>query len=294
MDTDDLKYFCMVADLKGFTAAARASRVEKSVVSKAVRRLEDQLGARLFERSTRQVRITEAGLALLKRGRALLEQTESLQEELRGFQSVIQGELRIAAPLDLGIHVSKTLIPPFLRKYPKLKVSLVLSYDFSDLYSEEIDVALRVGPLPSSSLISQYVTSTGAGLYASKAYLKKHGLPRHPKDLERHSLLGFRESHREEMSWTFSKGTEQVEVPVEGNASVRNFRAILELCAAGVGIARLGDLYFEEQVRQRGLQRILTGWTLPKLDVHLVYPSRDFKPRKVEAFLDFVKTHGIR
>jgi DNA-binding transcriptional LysR family regulator len=293
MDTEDLRLFCLVADAKGFSAASRTSGIEKSVISKAVRRLEGQLGARLFERSTRQVRITEAGTALLTRGRHLLELTERVREEVRGSRGELDGELRIGAPLDLGAVISRGLIPAFLTKYPGIKVSLALSYDIADLLAEGIDVALRAGPLSSSTLVSLRLAESGASLWASDAYLARHGTPRHPRDLASHSLLGFRDSHREEMSWSFARGSEELEAPVHGRVAVENFRAILELCTAGVGIARLGDLFFEREARARGLKKILTAWKLPPVEIHAVYPSRDFKPRKLEAFLDFVRSYGL-
>jgi DNA-binding transcriptional LysR family regulator len=296
MQTEDLRLFCLVAELRSFTAASETAGIPKSTVSKAVRRLEDGLGVRLLERSTRRVRVTEAGGALLARARGLLELAEGLEDEIRGYRDVLHGELRIAAPLDLGAHVARHLIPEFTRLHPRLNVSLVLSYEFSDFFAEEIDLALRVGPLPTSGLFAQRVGTFSSSLYAHPELLRRSGgEPRSPSELTRLPLLGFRDSSRIAQEWVLGRGKERVKVPVEGPVSVENFRALFELCTAGVGVARLPDLFYATPAAEQGLQRVLPHWKFSSAEVNAVYPSRKLRPRKVDVFLAYLKTRqGLR
>lgn len=289
MEIEHIEAFCAVAEAGGFTRASRSLGVEKAAVSKIVKKLEGELGIRLFERSTRTVRLTEAGAAFLARGKLLVEESRKLIEDVRGLKREVRGELRIAATVDLGVTLCRTVLPKFVAANPEVKISMSLSYEYSDLFAEKIDVALRIGHPNSSNLMAIKIGASPRGLFASSRYLKAHGKLRHPRDLASHSLLAFRTYEREETSWVLEREGEKLEVPLVGSLSVQNFQVLCEAAGAGMGVTMLPELFYEHQIRAARLVRVLPEWKLPTGEIFAVYPSRELKPAKLEAFLEHLK-----
>ena len=290
MNLEDLKTFCVIGESLSYSRASEVLGMQKPMLSKLVKKLEAELGVKLFERSTRRVRITDAGKALLNRGRVLVEESQKMVDEIKGLKQEVRGELKIGAPTDLGILLCKEVLPHFSKKYPEIKIALSLSYDYSDLFAEEIDIALRVGFKGDSQLIATKVGESKRGLFASSAYLKKNGIPANPDDLKKHSMLGFKSFHREEVSWTLTKGNKKVEVFFDGKLCVENFQALSEAAIAGLGIVLLPEMFFQKPIREGKLIRVLPEWELPIGEIMAVYPSRDLKPAKLTAFLEVLKT----
>lgn len=291
MEIDHILVFCSVAEAGGFTQAARMLSIEKASVSKIIKKLETQVGIRLFERSTRKVRLTEAGQTFYVRGKALVEEANRLITDVQELKREVRGELKIAASAELGIFLCQKIIPRFSAAYPELRISLVLSYQYSDLLADNVDIAIRIGHPSESRLMALKIGESSRGLYAAPKYLKTRGIPKHPRELAKHTLMAFRNIQREELGWVLSRGSETYEVNVDGPLSVENFQALAEGAIAGMGITVLPDLFFQNPIRRGQLIRVLPDWEFKVRDIMAVYPGRELKPAKLQAFLEFLRAN---
>jgi DNA-binding transcriptional LysR family regulator len=289
MEIDHILVFCSVAEAGGFTQAARALSIEKASVSKIIKKLETQVGIRLFERSTRKVRLTEAGQTFYVRGKALVEEANRLITDVQELKREVRGELKIAASPELGTFLCQKIIPRFSATYPELRISLILSYNYLDLLADSVDIAIRIGHPSESRLMAFKIGESSRGLYAAPKYLKTKGSPKHPRELAKHTLMAFRNAQREELSWVLSRGSETHEVKVDGPLSVENFQALAEGAIAGMGITVLPNLFFQNPIRRGLLVRVLPDWEFKARDIMAVYPARELKPAKLQAFLEFLR-----
>ena len=289
MDLNDLDAFAAVVDHGGFSAASRALDVPKSRLSRRVAALEDALGTRLLQRSTRRFSVTELGREVHRHALNMRAEAQAAREVVVQAHSEPQGLLRVSAPVSLAEQELALLLPQFLDRHPRVRIQLVVSNRRVDVIEEGIDVALRVrSRLDTDAQLA--MRSFGASrllLVASPAYLARAGTPTHPRELAQHAVLSIGDDASESWELTHSSG-ETVRLAVQPRLSARSFPLLVSLAAAGQGIALLPETACAEPVRDGRLQAVLDHWSLPQGICHAVFPSRRGMLPAVRAFIDFL------
>lgn len=286
MDLHRVAIFVKVVDEGGFTAAARAIGLPKSSVSRAVSLLEAELGARLLRRSTRSISVTEAGAAFYERATRGLSMLEEAREAVVELEADIRGPIRITAPVDAGIWMLAPIVASFIERHPAVQLDVVLTGRVIDLVEEGFDLALRAGPIRDERLVAKKLPTLGFALYASRAYLERHGAPSRVTDLAKHRCVLFR-APRGKMSWTLSGPSGEQTVEVSGPASADDYSFAVQLVAAGAGI---GLLPMPVAERAGGVERVLPRYGAPGGLLHLVHASGRYLPRRVAALRDHIVT----
>ena len=284
MDLNQIKVFVRVAQAGSFSQAAKQLGMPKSTVSAKVSALEKRLGVTLLQRTTRQLRLTDAGTEFL---RACVEGLASIQhgeDELLSAQREIAGILRVTAPIDLGSHCLVGLVSRFAAAHPRVKLDFQFSDRYLDLVAEGVDVAIRAGELKDSALVGKRLGTALWVCYASRSYLKKRGKPVHPKDLRAHTCLRFAPLGEE--SWTLANGKSSISVPVQGPVVANDSNMIKALCLAGQGVAILPTFATQAEVGSGEPVRLLPDWWAGRDPIHVVYPGQKFAPPKVKAFVE--------
>jgi DNA-binding transcriptional LysR family regulator len=287
-DFEGLAIFAKVAELRSFAAAAAELALSKATVSKAVGRLEQRLGARLFNRTSRRLALTDAGQKLSVRAARLLADGEAAENEALAQSVSPRGLVRLAVPMTFGVKSVAPILPEFLQAYPDVTIDLHLSDAMVDLIGEGFDMGLRIASLPDSSLIARRLCAMPRYTVASPAYLKRHGRPTHPMHLAQHRCLGYAYlSTPDVWHYTNAQG-EQASVRPAGPLRVNNGEALLPAAIAGLGIADLPQFIVGDAVASGEVEVILKGWTQTEGAVHLVMPPGGPRPARVEALADFL------
>ncbi|WP_437486772.1 LysR family transcriptional regulator [Sorangium sp. So ce1014] len=287
MDLNRIAVFVRVVDEQGFTAAARVLGLPKSSVSRSVALLEQALGARLLHRSTRSVRLTEAGAAFYERasrGVASLEEAAAMAADL---EAVVRGTIRITAPVDVGVAMLEPAIARFVRRHPAVRIDVVLTGRVVDLVEEGFDLALRAGPLRDGSVIARRIGQVEVALYASPRYLERAGVPGSLGDLAAHRCVLFRAT-RGRAAWTLQGPAGDETVEVEGPLAVDELSFARRAVLAGVGIGLLPAVLCAREVARGRLVRVLPSHVASGAPLHLVYPSARYLPHRIAAFRDFL------
>ncbi len=289
MDTQsEMAVFVRVAEAGNFSAAARALRLTPSAVSKLIGRLEDRLGARLLNRTTRRVSLTEEGHAFLQRATPILAAIEDAERAVTELHGEPRGLLKVNASTAFGQNHVEPLIPGFLERYPELKVQLVVTESFVNLVEEEVDVAIRVGQLADSSLIARRLGSARRMIVASPAYLKKHGTPATPDELDKHNCLRLI-TGTSFNRWEFEGPAGPRAIDAGGNFETNNATTLHRAALAGLGLIRAANFVVGADVKAGRLVQVLADFESPTATpVNAVYPhSRHLSP-KVRAFVDML------
>ena len=288
-DFNDTLMFVKVVEKGSFTAAAAALGVPKATLSRKVTELEQRLGTRLLKRTTRKLGLTEAGTLYYERSaRIALDLTEA-ESAVSQLNSAPRGWLRFTAPYSLGTDAITPLLPEFMARYPDVRVEMHLTNDKVDLVASEMDVALRVGNLPDSSLSARKLATIRQHLYASPDYLARHGEPLQPGDIEHHRALAFsQQRHNGRYVWQLADGQRTVDVNVAPVLVANDPPSLFNAVVAGVGIALLGDPFGVVAVEQGRLRRLLNPWVGPVMDLNAVFPPGRMHTPKVRAFVDFL------
>jgi len=278
--------FVAVVENGGFSAASRALGVSKSAVSKRINQLENHLGVLLLHRTTRKLSLTEAGERYYEHAAQALSAAGKAEDAVTELQGEPQGKLKISSPMSFGrLHVAP-LIPKFMQRYPKLHIDLVMDDRNIDLVAAGIDVAIRSGDMPDSTLIARKLAPLCQVLCASPTYIDRHGMPLTPSELcERNCILFSYSGDANE--WTLNKGDQSEAVLVSGNYRVNNSEALLEALREGVGIGRLPTFVAGADLKTGNLVRILGSYHIPDHTFYAVFPERQYLPAKVRVFLDF-------
>jgi DNA-binding transcriptional LysR family regulator len=282
----DIAIFVKVVELASFTAAAEALETSQPVVSKAVTRLEEKLGARLLNRTTRRLSLTEAGSELYRRSAHALKEIENAEHEVARFQTEPRGTLRVSAPMSFSILHLGPFVHEFLQAHPGISVELHMTDQRVDLIEEGFDLAIRFGRLEDSNLVARKFTSCRQVLCASPAYLAKHGTPERPEDLLEHNCIvySFMMTPRE---WRLSDaGGETHVVPVNGTLHSNNGLVNKAAAIAGTGIVLLPTFYIGEEVKAGVLKPVLCAFRPPEVSMYAVYPERRNLMPKVRTFID--------
>lgn len=285
--------FLAIAEARTFRAAAAALRMPASTVSAKLAQLENHLGVRLFERTTRVVRLTDAGRRYRELAAPALEALVEARRALSDLGAAPSGTLRVTAPMELGSFVLGPVLTAYLGRYPDVRVHVDLTSRQVNLVEEGFDLALRAGELRESSLISRALGGPQPfAVCASRAYLARRGTPRHPGELAGHACL-LMHDHRLPATWDFRDGRRRIAVKVAGTVSVNSFALLRELAIAGLGIARLPRFVAAPAIADGSLRAILRGYALAP-SFHALYPSARHLSSKVRTFLDVLDAEFAR
>ncbi len=275
--------FVAVCDNSGFAVAGRSLNLSKALVSKQISELEDHLGIRLLNRTTRKMSLTEAGHIYLEHCRLILEQVMIMEERLGEQATAAKGILKISAPYSYGQRFFGAFLAEFSERNPGVKIDLELNDRFVNLVDEGFDVAIRIGTVEDSSDISRKLSETRTGLFASPAYLKGKSLPKTEKDFHHHQCLIYSQGG-EERPWRFSGKTFIPAWTFKSN----NGDVLRDMALAGKGIAFLPDFFIQEDLSAGKLVEISSNDPPFIHPITALYPSRDYLPLKVRVFIDFI------
>jgi DNA-binding transcriptional LysR family regulator len=285
-DLEAWAIFAAVVEHRSFSAAAEAVGLSKATVSKAVSRLEAQLGVSLFHRTSRRLALTEAGRPLADHAARIVQEAQAAEETARCGAHLPAGRVRMAAPMSFGLQNVAPLIADFLLEYPMIEIDLHLSDARVDIVAEGFDVALRIANLPDSSLRARRLCSIAAHLVAAPAYLERHGVPTHPAQLGEHRLLGYTNVAG---PWRFQgKDGSETSVKASGPLSANSGTALLPALVAGLGIARLPAFIVGEALAAGEVVELLPDWAPPPVMLHLLTPPSALRPARVEALIAFL------
>jgi len=290
-DFEGLAIFAKVVELRSFAAAASELALSKATVSKAVTRLEQRLGARLFNRTSRRLALTDAGHKLAGRAERLLADGEAAENEALAQSVAPRGLVRLAVPMTFGVKAVAPILPEFLQTYPDVAIDLHLSDAMVDLIGEGFDAALRIARLPDSSLIARRLCAVPRHTVAASSYLKRHGRPTHPMHLAQHKCFGYAYLSTPDVWHYTNQAGEQASVRPAGQLRVNNGEALLPAVIAGLGIADLPDFIIGDAIERGEVEVILKGWKQPEGAVHLVTPPGGPRPVRVEALAKFLGKH---
>jgi len=288
VDLNEVSTFVKVIESGGFTAAAEELDLPKSTISRRIARLEERLGVRLLERTTRKMRLTEAGQAYYDQVSGPIATLHTASAAAEEQQDVPRGLLKLTAPVDLGHAFLADLLVRFTKQYPELHVQVELTGRVVDLIREGFDVALRAGKLEDSSLVARRLGGTGIGIYASKTYLAARGTPKSPEQLRAHAFVmhtGVISNGR--LPLVGPNGEEKV-LEVDGPLSGNDFTFVLRALEASGGIGLLPKFSARRACAEGVLVQVLPEWTRQGGGLHLVYPSARYLPAKTKVFRDFI------
>lgn len=286
--------FVRVIEAGGFSAVARERRTTQSAISKQVAALERHLGVRLLNRTTRALSLTEEGRRYLESAERIVREAEELETHLKGGARSIRGKLRIGASVAFGRLVLFDIARSFMEAHPEVELDIQLADHFVDLVSEGLDLAVRVGELPDSTLIAQRVGTVRRAVLASRDYvrtLREQGaLPSSPADLAHHNCLlytGLSTGNH----WQFEAAGKTISVKVSGRLSSNSSEIMRRGLLEGQGLAFVPTYLFHRELASGEVVRLLPDHTARSLPIHVVYPTSRRNSSKVTAFVDAVREH---
>ncbi len=281
----DLEVFATVAASGSMSLAAKELGYSPAVISKRIKRLEEKLGARLFQRTTRQISLTEAGQGFYERVLAVLEGLEDAEDFVSGRANTVNGTLKISAPTSFGrMHIAPHL-KTFMERHPDLSVNLVLSDEFIDIIEGGYDLAIRIADLNSSSLVARRLAPVRRVLCASAEYVTAHGMPATIEDLKKHRCLP---AHNNDI-WRLEGPGGALSIRPEGMLVTNSSEVIREAVISGLGIALRSTWDIGHELRAGRLVQVLSSYEGSRnVTLSAVYPSRQFLPAKVRLFIDYL------
>jgi len=281
-----MSVFRRVAETESFSETARELGLSQPTVSKHISALEDHLKVKLLNRSTRQLSLTEIGRQYYVQCTHILDELSATQATIRDHQLVPSGTLRINLPVTFGEVEIVPHIWKFLSQYPELNLDLIMVDHYVDLVKEGVDCAIRVGPLTDSSLIARKIGSFQRITVATPEYLAKFGEPNNLSDLKDHDCIVFTLlTTRDDWQFTGPKGPESIQV--HGRLSVNNPRMMHDAVLEHVGIAVIPTWLIDDDIKKGNVKQILSEYRPRSMDIHVLYPQRQFVPAKVRCFIDY-------
>jgi len=281
--------FAKVVATGSYAEAARRLGLTRSAVSKAVMELEQILGARLLDRTTRRVTPTEAGLAYYERATAIVADVEETELQISRLHDEPRGILKINAPMSFGILYLAEAVAEFMRRYPELRIELLLNDRFIDPLEEGVDVTVRIGSLSDSSLIARRLAPARLALVASREYIAQHGTPVAPKDLANHRCLAY--GHMAASSrWQLTHGDTVISANYVSTLCSNNGEVLRAAALAGNGIANLPTFLVGPDIAADRLQLVLPDYPPPSLGIFALYAPNRYLAAKTRLFIDFLST----
>jgi DNA-binding transcriptional LysR family regulator len=282
-----MRTFVAIADAGSLTAAARELESSLPAVVRLLAALEQELGARLLQRTTRRIALTEAGRRYLERCRAVDTLIGEAEAELRAEQTQPRGLLTLTAPVLFGTRHVTSAVSAFVERYPEVRVEFLLLDRVVQLVEEGVDVGVRIGELEDSSLIARPASSMRRLTVAAPRYLARRGSPTHPRDLLAHNCI----VAPGRGPWLFQLQGEVLPVPVQGNLRVNQAAVGAHACAAGVGIGSFFAYQVADELASGALKVLLEGYERPPRPIHIVYPQARLLPARTRIFVDFLLQH---
>jgi len=277
--------FAKVAERQNFTAAARELGLSKSAVSKQVQRLEDRLGVRLINRTTRRLHLTESGLAFFERAKRVVEEAEEAELAVSRLHDEPRGTLRVNAPMTFGVRHVAPITAEFMNKFPELNLDIVFNDRMVDLIEEGFDVGIRIAELSDSTMIARKLAPCRMAVVASPDYWNTHGRPNHPSELENHDCLLYQ--HRQSPdTWNFNGPDGPFSVPVSGRIHGDNGDALVEMTRAGMGVYLCPTFMAGELLANGQLESVLGDHVPSNVSIYAIWPHNRHLSAKVRAFVD--------
>lgn len=284
---ETMQAFVTVADHKGFAPAARKLGLSASAVTRMVAALEERVGARLLQRTTRSVMLTDAGERFLECARRILADVEEAEGAVQAERTQPTGRLVVSAPLGFGRRHVTPLMSTYLKRYPDVAGDLRLSDRMVNLVEEGVDIAVRIGHLPDSSLVARAVGDMRRMVVASPDYLATHGEPRHPQEIAAHRTVHFG-ALSAAPDWRFVEGGREVRVACAPRFTTNSADAAIFHAEQGGGLTRVLAYQAAEGLASGRLKAVLVDYEIAPLPIHLVYPTSRLLSAKVRAFVDLV------
>jgi DNA-binding transcriptional LysR family regulator len=290
-----LTAFVAVANHGNFSKAAAALGISTSTMSHTIRVLEERLGVRLLNRTTRSVALTEAGDQLLRQIHPALDELDNAVESLGALSGTPSGVLRLAVGSLAVKMVIDPILPSFRAAYPDVVLDITIDDSQLDIVHGHFDAGMRIGSRIERDMVAVRVAPDSRLIaVASPAYLVAHGRPSKPMDLRAHDCIRFRDASGAIRKWEFERGAETIEVAVEGALITNDLDHLMRTALNGLGICYMLEDYMAPHVAAGRLVPLLEGWSLPFAGFHLFYPSRHQMPPKLRAFITFLRTDGPR
>ena len=287
-DMEAMAIFAKVVEAHGITAAMTELGLSAPTISKALARLEQRLGSRLFNRTSRRLVLTDAGRALAERAAKLLADAEAAESALVAQSATPSGTVRLAAPMSFGVREVAPILADFLTLYPAISIDLHLSDALVDVIGDGFDLALRIGTLPDSSLLARRLAPVPVMIVASPAYLVRRGRPTHPAQLAEHDCFAYAYLRTRD-AWQFAnEAGEQVTVRPSGPLRVNNADAMLPAVLAGLGIAGLPAFVARDGLADGRLEQLLPDWSSLRTSLYLLAPPAGPRPVRVQVLADFL------
>ncbi|TDX32803.1 transcriptional regulator /LysR family transcriptional regulator [Modicisalibacter xianhensis] len=288
-DLNDALIFAKVVEQGSFTAASKLLGIPKTTVSRKIQGLEQRLGARLLHRTTRRLSLTEAGGVYYEYCNRITQDLSEAESAVHQLEGSPRGWLRVTAPFTMCTDFTSTLIRDFRELYPEVRIDMVLSNEHLDLVAHQIDVALRVGTLPDSSLVASPLARYRSFVYASERYIERHGEPESPAELADHWVLAQSKDRRNQRYfWQLHNGSHREEIAVEPIAVANDPFVLRRLLVEGHGLMLASEIVACWGPQESRLHRVLEGWAGPEVELNAVFPSGKLISPKVRSFVDMV------
>lgn len=281
-----MRVFVAVAESGSFSATADKLEMSRAMVTRHVGALEQWLGARLLQRTTRSVTLTDAGESCLRRSQQMLALMDDVEQETSRHDTALRGQLRVTCSISFAYAQLAAALADFLKLHPQLKIDLNASEGALNLVDARIDLAIRISAEPDPALIGRVLAPCASVLVASPAYLAEHGVPLAPADLEAHRCLSF--ANFGKSTWTLRRGDERCQVGVRSQLSANEATALLQAALVGGGVALQPTYLANPYLADGRLRAVLPGWQPPDMAIHALYPSRRHLSPAVRALLDFL------
>lgn len=284
-----MNVFVRVAKSESFANAAKDLKMSRAMVTKHVMELENKLGTRLFNRTTRNLSLTEVGASYLERCQQVLSDVEEMEAAITHLQTEPRGVLKISAPPVIGVTHIAPALAEFLKIYPDLCVDLILKSSQTDLIDEGLDIAIYLGAIEDTSLIARKLGSSPSVVCGAPSYFEKYGEPKHPEELEQHScLVNWAVSPRNMWHFTSATGEHKI-IKVSGRMQANAADPIKVAAVHGLGLIMLPKYIVGKHISKGALRVVLEDYTNPPLEIYAVYPHRKYLSAKVSVFLDFLQ-----
>lgn len=289
-DLDDFYCFALVVEHGGFSAAERATDIPKSKLSRRVYNLEEQLGVRLIQRSSRHFAVTDIGMDVYRHAQVMMNAAQAAHDVVNHLSSEPRGVIKVSVPVDIAQNQMAKILPSFLKKYPEVRVQMMVSNRRIDVINEGVDLALRVRSKldDDPNLVLRQFTAIEQRLFASQAYLNEFGHLTTPEQLSEHRIISMSEEHLDQHFLLFGPENQQKKIKVNPVIMGSNLLMLAELASQNCGIALLPDSIAQDFTKSDQLVKVLPEWTAPHGIFHAVYPSRRGLLPAVRVFIDYL------
>ncbi len=282
-----IQVFNEVVASRSFSLAAKNLDMSRAMVTRHISTLEDWLGARLLQRSTRQLTLTEAGNNLLRQGRQVLQLIEQIEVQQARQKDQLSGNLRLACCVALSTSVLTAMLTQFASLHPNLKIELCVDDQVVNLIEQRIDLAIRISAAPAPNLVASVLGPCDSVLVAAPAYLLKAGKPEHPQDLRHHICLSYANFGKH--LWSLQRGNQRLDIPIQSQLSADETTVVLAYALNGGGIALQPRFLVDDLVQQGKLTVLLEDWQAPRMMIYALYSSRRHLAPAVRTLLDFLR-----